>query len=253
MKKLWQNLEYKLPETQVLSKPLITEYIDKFFTFIFQEINEKEQYLVIIFRIMLASGNIKTVTKLQKLNRGNKEQLIDLINNKIGLVQDSYFNEPITSIIISYGIRKGALTESTLDLKETSTISHHIYYNNKLPISLNPEDYGKILIHDDQTYLIALKKNVELYLKVIDSNHHIKLFKNSQLMYEWIDYINLKDKSITREIGKTTIFWIGGEIKWIKVLKSFKTISKKRASSHLNQNFITMDLETLSNTVNTNK
>ena len=208
MKKLWLNLEYKLPEIQVLTKPLITEYINKFFIFIFQEIDPNKQYLVLIFRIILSSGNIKTVTKLQKLNRGNKEQLIEYINDKISLVQNSYFSEPINSIIISYGIRKGVLNESTLDIKPALNIDHHIYYNNKLPISLLPSDYGKILYQstDNLTYLIASKKNIQLLLEVKEGNHYIKYFKNSQLMYEWKDIINPIDKSITREIGKTTIF-----------------------------------------------
>ena len=252
-RKLWINIEYPLKENQILTKPLITEYIDKFFTFIFQEINEKEQYLVLIFRIKLSSGNIKTVTKLQKLNRGNKQQLIDHINDKIGLITNSYFNEPIQSIIISYGVRKGVLTESTLDLKPSENLNYHIYYNNKLPISINPLDYGTILKHTNQRYLLSPKKNVIIDLEVIDSNHHISYFKNSLLMYEWTDKINKEENSIIREIGKTTIYWKEGEIKWIKVLKNFKTISKKRASSHLNQNFITMDLETLSNKIDTNK
>ena len=255
MKKLWQNLEYKLPQTQVLTKPLISEYVNKFFTFIFKEIDPNKQYLVLIFRILLESGSIKTITKLQKLNQDSKDQLIDFINDKVNLVQNSYFSEPISSIILSYGIRKGSLEQSTLDLKSAPNINYHIYYNNHLPISINPSDYGKILYQseDNKTYLIAPKKNINLLIEVKEGNHYIKFFKNSQLMYEWIDKINLKDNSITREIGKTTIYWKDGEIIWIKVLKSFKTISKKRASSHLNQNFITMDLETLSNSININK
>ena len=72
-------------------------------------------------------------------------------------------------------------------------------------------------------------------------------------MYEWVDKINLEEKSLFRDIGKTSIYWKDGEIIWVKVLKSFKTISKKRASSHLKQNFLTMDLETLSNVININK
>lgn len=256
MNKLWSNIEYKIPTTQILTKPLITEYINKFFTFITKEIND-DQYFVFIFRIILENGSIKTVTKLQKLNANerSKEQIIEYINDKIGLVQNSYFNEPIQSIIITYGIRKGKLEQTTLDLKPSENLSHHIYYNNNLPIAIEPSNYGKIIhqSEDSKIYLIASKKNIQLLLEVKEGNYYIKYFKNSQLMYEWKDKINLEENSLIREIGKTTIYWKAGEIIWIKILKSFKTISKKRVSSALNQNFLTMDLETLSNSINNNK
>jgi hypothetical protein len=212
MKKLWSNIEYKLSNTQILTKPIISEYINKFFTFITKEIDDNH-YLVFIFRITLENGQIKTVTKLQKLNVDNKskQQIIEYINDKIGLVQNSYFSEPIQSIIISYGIRKGKLEQTSLDLISTQpNLSHHIYYNNNLPITIEPSNYGKIIFQsdDNKTYLIAPKKNTQLLIEIKEGNHHIKYFKNSQLMYEWIDKINTEENSLFRvaSLGKTTIY-----------------------------------------------
>jgi len=214
--KLWIDIEYKLENHQVLTKSLITEYINKFYKNIVSKLDSSvDQYILFIFRIILENGSIKTVTKIQKLNLddANKEALIEFVNDKINLVQESYFTEPIKSIIISYGVRKGKLEQPLIELnKSDSEKSHHVFYNNKLPLSLNPEGYGEILNQDDQTYLIALKKNIQILLKVIEGNHHIKFFKNSKLMYEWVDKINLIENSLIRDIGKTSIYWKDGNI-----------------------------------------
>jgi hypothetical protein len=252
-KKLWQNIEYKLKEFQVLTKQLITEYINKFHQEIILKIDSpEEKHLFFIFRITLENGQIKTVTKIQKLNldEESKQQIIEYIYDKITTIQDSYFSEPVQSIIISYGIRKGKLEQTSLNLKPITELSHHVFYNNKLPIALLPSHYGRIVYQSEQkdgnfTYLINPSKNIQLLLEVKEGNHYIKYFKNSQLMYEWIDYINLKENSLIREIGKTTIYCKDGEVIWVKVLKSFRKIISKKVNPHLNENFITMDLETI--------
>ena len=69
---------------------------------------------------MLENGDIKSVIKLQKLNKESKESIIEYVNDKVGLVTDSYFSFPIKSIVISYGIRKGNLPVSSLELKPAS-------------------------------------------------------------------------------------------------------------------------------------
>lgn len=222
MKKLWLHIEYKLENYQVLTEPLITEYISKFYQNIISKLDSSiDQHILFIFRINLENGSIKTVTKIQKLNLDdvNKDVLIEFIYDKITSVQDSYYSDPIKSIIISYGVRKGKI-ESSLNLESLNKDidrSYHIFYNNKLPIALTPSDYGKVVYQIEQkdgkiTYLINPKKNVQLLIEQEGNNHFIKYFKNSQLMCEWTDKINLLENSLIREIGKTTIYWKEGEI-----------------------------------------
>jgi hypothetical protein len=65
-------------------------------------------------------------------------------------------------MIISYGIRKGK-TESTIIIKE-EVKSHHLYYNHKLPIAINAEDYGPITANFNNYYWITLKRNTSLVI-----------------------------------------------------------------------------------------
>jgi hypothetical protein len=100
-------------------------------------------------------------------------------------------------------------------------MEHHLYYNHKLPIAINAEDYGPIINRYGNPIIVGLKKNILLFIdtEIVKNEkiNHIKYFKNNILNYEWTDYIK-EDGSIIREIGKTTILWKDGEIIWIKIL-----------------------------------
>ena len=108
------------------------------------------------------------------------------------------------------------------------------------------EDSGDIITQIGFTIVTTLKKNTILVINSLDNKNFIKYFKNGKLVYEWTDYLK-GDNSLIREIGKTTILWKDNEIIWTNKLKSTKPISKKRASSELNEDFITMDIETIGN------
>jgi hypothetical protein len=57
------------------------------------------------------------------------------------IYKSDYYNEtPIESIIFSYGFKKG-----TAPGKEIFNSNYQNYRNNKLVISYNPLDYGKLI------------------------------------------------------------------------------------------------------------
>jgi hypothetical protein len=71
------------------------------------------------------------------------------IVDKIGLSNEAYLPKaaiPISSIIFSYGIRDGSSTNIIgLNSSKEKNIKHQIYYKNKLPITIRPEGFGKII------------------------------------------------------------------------------------------------------------
>lgn len=246
-RKLWNNIPYELKDN-IFNKEILKKFLNEFYENIVINLSD-DQHILFIFRIELVNSDIKTTTKLLKINNESKDKdsLINYLIDAINLTQDNYNNSPISSLIISYGIRKGKIkpTISKTDHSNLANQAHiHIYYNHKLPIALKAEDYGEILQVIGQTTIVSFKKNIILIIEKEQNKNHIKYIKNGKTHYEWIDHIK-EDNSLIREIGKTTILWKDGEIIWTKKLKITKSISKKRLSSASREDFITMDIETI--------
>ncbi len=240
-KKLWNNIKQELKDN-IFNQNILKKFINEFYETEVKIITE-DQHILFIFRIVLINNDIKTVTKLLKITNDKNNNIISYLMDVINLTNNNYNNSPIKALIISYGIRKGKITPTILSKEETQ--QYHIYYNHKLPIALNAEEYGDIIDSSGDKTIISLKKNITLIIEKESNKNHIKYFKNGKLIYEWTDYLK-EDNSLIREIGKTTIFWKDNEIIWTKVLKKSKPITKKKLSSDLNEMFITMDLETIS-------
>jgi len=206
-----------------------------------------------MFRIQLEGNNLITIGKMQKLNKEDKEYYIDYIKYIINIKTEGYNSLSIKSIIFSYGIRDGLAPNK--NIKENINIKNQIFYSNKLPISLNPEDYGKIIEKDENNkYYIRTNSKIEIILKqdFIEQNkqklkiNKIKYFRNGNLILEWIDReINIEvPNTFSREIGATTYYYNNGELELKKILKKTGVFKKAKKDKKLQNNFITMDLET---------
>jgi len=211
----WNNIQYDLKDN-IFSKDILTKFINNFYDSHVKTLSSN-QHISLVFRIELINNDIKTATKLLKLdnNLENKDNLISFLFDKINLTFESYNNSPIKSLIISYGIRKGktipSLQPTPLVEREDEIKKHqHIYYNHKLPIALNPLDYGKLIGQLGDTTIVSFKKYYNLAIKTEANKNHIKYYKNGELLHDWTDYIK-EDNSLIREIGKTTFLWKDGE------------------------------------------
>jgi len=210
--KLWDNIEFPLKDN-LFNIDILNTFISKFYNSIVNNINE-DQHIIFIFKIVLINNDIKSVTKLLKINKEGKDSIINYLSNAIELTSDNYNNSPIKSLLISYGIRKGKINNLFTDpLAEEKNTSFHIYYNHKLPIVKNIEEYGNIIEKIEDRIIISLfdRKGELLSIKKVNNQNNVKYFKNGKLMYEWTDHLR-EDGSIIREIGKTTILWKDGNI-----------------------------------------
>lgn len=209
--KLWLNITEDLKDN-IFNKKILKEFINSFYEKVVDKI-EPDQHILFLFRIVLINDDVKTVSKLIKVNKeGTQKSIVSFLLDAINLTSNNYDNAPIKSMVVSYGNRKGKITPTIIEKKEV--ISHHIFYNHKLPIALKPEEYGDIINVSDNTTIISSKKNTILVIKTVTAvsdTNHIKYFKNGKLMYEWTDHIK-EDGSLIREIGKTTILWRDNEI-----------------------------------------
>lgn len=111
MSNLWNNKEYKLSSNIVITEQILSKYINLFRKEEISEIKD-DRHILFIPRLILIDNQYITLSKLIKINsqgQDNKEDILNYIMDRIGLSNEAYKSIPISSIIFSYGIRKGII------------------------------------------------------------------------------------------------------------------------------------------------
>jgi len=208
----WENIEYKLENPSNITKALLNNYLNKFWKTIMEKIST-EQHAMFILRVKFTNDQIATISHLKKINQSSKEELLQYLLSRLTLSNESYIVTPILSIIFSYGIRNGKIIpDLVIGNKETK---YQIYYNNKLPIAIKPEDYGNVLTKKNNQYIISVSKDVIIILdsqmKSKTKINKIQYLKNGQILFTWTDKI-INEYSFIREIGKSSYHYENGEL-----------------------------------------
>ena len=84
-------------------------------------------------------------------------------------------------------------------------MTYQNYKHYKLPITMNPLNYGKLILKIDELNLFILqlpKTNNILILNKDGLTNHIKIFKEGEFRFEYKDY-KLSNNSFTRTIDST--------------------------------------------------
>src|SRR6266478_9018096 len=84
----WIHVEYPCSE-QTISDKLINKMVNRLWTEKFKDLQSENKYLILMFRVTLDNGDIKTLTKLQKLRLESKEFLKKFLQLKALLIQDA--------------------------------------------------------------------------------------------------------------------------------------------------------------------
>lgn len=168
----------------LLNADIISLYIDKFWTDIFSHIHRDDspKHLYILCKVLFTERDMgyRTLGHLVKVNFKDKELYIHYIQERLGLFVDTYKSIPIKSIEFSYIEKLGEIgaNEERALFKNESDLSTHKFNNKNLPISMDPNDYGTIILsntinnhnsnseeiryvvtHDLRTYQIEIKKH----------------------------------------------------------------------------------------------
>jgi hypothetical protein len=121
----------------------------------------------------------------------------------------------------------------------------------ELPISMNPVDYGEILLNNkiqingELVNRFVVEKGTRSY--IIDSNLDNSVNKvriQGPIDLSWIDTL-ISNDVFKRDIGKSSIYFMGGERILLKKVLSAKPYTPISVNSKLNDNFVTMDMETI--------
>src|SRR6201996_959988 len=159
--------------------------------------------------------------------------------------KSEYYKESqIESFVFSYGFKEGLAP-----IKETfkENISLQNYKNNKLPISYNPLDYGKIITtfkYENYTHFVIQSKGGNLInFKQFDGYNEVEIFSEGDIMVKYNDQFIAENKFVRILDNKNFYFENNKEILFFKEMKT-KFISKLAKAKSLTHNYLVLDIET---------
>jgi len=257
MKTLFNKVVYNLSSDIILTDSVIKAYLTKFWNSTVNELftnasaEGKDIHLLALVKIGYEDGKVISLSKLTLLNQGDLEYFITRLTEELYLKLDWYKTEPINKIVIQYRIGKG---EAPIRSVVPPILQSQKYYNLNLPIGIVPQDYGLVLFTNDNNHVIKVDNKTQIIMETKveggSTVNYVKYYKNNlnEPLFTWIDTI-LSDTIVRREINKSVYLFENGVQVLHMVSKASKAISTLQVDSNINTKIITMDLETLTKTV----
>ena len=238
----WNTLEFKI-NNLVFTRDLFLSKFEKFWNTINNEFSNSN-HMFILFKIKYKGTEYATIGKLQRLNVNDKDWFFNWILNNMEFKSEYYKESQIESFVFSYGFKEGLAP-----IKETfkENISLQNYKNNKLPISYNPLDYGKIITtfkYENYTHFVIQSKGGNLInFKQFDGYNEVEIFSEGDIMVKYNDQFIAENKFVRILDNKNFYFENNKEILFFKEMKT-KFISKLAKAKSLTHNYLVLDIET---------
>jgi len=234
----WIDFKVEIKNTNFSPKLLKTK-MDIFWKEVIETKLTANQHIWLLFRLQWTDNNFVTIGKLQKLNKEDKDYILNKLIDEIIDKGGYYLETSIISLVFTYAIRKGRALEKVIN----TNIHYHNYQHHKLPITMNPLEYGKLLDKIGNTYFIQVNpKNIAI-INHYENSNEIKFFKSGELTYEYIDKW-IDNETFSRILGKKEWIFRNNEQILFNFEKSVKFIQPLIRRDTLQNKIITMDIET---------
>jgi hypothetical protein len=246
-----------------LTPEILERYINDFWTEVFYEIKDNS-YLMVLCKVQFINidQGYKTLGHLVKANFEDKEIFTDYLTQRLSILSDSYVTVPICQITFSYVIKSGKCEDSDRTLLSDLTdkeLGFHNFNNMNLPITMDPFKYGivevsKIIEENGNTFeRFIVTNNNKTYRIDVYNNGINKVTILGSIKLSWID-TKIDSDFFKREIKKSTIYFMDGEVILRKKELNYKPFKKLSKTINLINEFYTMDIETITEKVSeTNK
>jgi len=245
---------YPIANNLPLTNEILVSYICKFWEEMFTDIKDTK-HLLILCKVHFTENEqgYRTLGHLRKVNFTDKELYIEYLTQCLNTINDSYLSQPISDITFSYIIREGLCTDTSralLNLNDKVNATHS-FNNMNLPISMDPTDFGEIQSHsyietNGVTYHRFIVMNGTRIYRIDRSLDKITNIVTllGVLNLTWTD-TKVSDDLIKREIKKSTIYFMDGEIVLRKQILPARPFRRLQVDSKIVNNFYTMDIETI--------
>lgn len=237
-KYIWKDLIFNI-NNKIFTKILFENIFNKFW----KEIEEKfteNNHMFILFKVKYSNKEFSFIGKIQRINKNEAIWYIKHVLENMKFKSEYYNETPIESFVFSYGFKDG-LTPSKEIVNTELKLQN--FKNTNLPISMNPNDYGTIIIQNELNYIIQDNQGQTINLSKYDDHNEVEFFRNGVSLIKFTDTFISKNKFMRIIDNKKYWFENNKEILFTSEMKT-KFISKTMPAKKLVNNFITLDIET---------
>lgn len=242
----------------ILTNEVLETYINNFWINIFNYMmleGKNTKHLMLMCKVEFSESELgyRTLGDLRRVNYLDKELFVEYLVNRLGLLNESYISHPISKITFTYIVKNGLATDNRRLLQDLTTKASttHRFYNLNLPISMNPSDYGTIKLDNyiqicgDSVHRLNVVSGKRSYLIDVSNKGLVNNVSIEGIIdLNWRD-IKISEDIFKREIGKSVIYFLGGEKVLRKKLLNAKPFRKVSTNTALNSEFITMNIKTI--------
>jgi hypothetical protein len=234
---------YLVNSNQTFTNEVLASYITRFWNEVYAPIvpNNEVKHLMVLCKVQYSGSDsndsrlYKTLGPLRRVGFEDKDLFIDYLVERLGILIESYNPQSISKIVFTYVIKEGGVSTNDRALLQDLTdkdLPVHVFNKIKLPISMNPGDYGKVLVSSIvggfTRYIVTSNKRIfQIDVSLNKLINNVVILGLSDL--RWTDTL-LADGTIKREIGKTTLYFLDGEVILQKKelnAKSFKRFRRR--------------------------
>ena len=157
--------------------------IDIFWTNIVVKYVSENQHIYFLFNIQWSSGESEYLGRIQKLNKEDKDYILDKIIYEMVDRGDYYEPEAIISLVFKYSIREGRALREQINFNT----NYSRYPRHKLPITIDPLKYGNLMTKIGNIYIMQVnQKNIAIITQKDDVNE-VEYFTSGELKYKYTD------------------------------------------------------------------
>jgi len=209
-------------KNKVFTKELLNNNLNKFWNEIVENKLSDNQHIWFLFRLKWADGTYVTVGKLQRLNKEDRDFILEFIINEIEDKSEYYKTTNIISMVFSYNIKNGRAKENLI-LENIINIPYQDYQHHKLPITINPLEYGKLIEQIDNKYWIQINKTNSVIINQVNNVNEVKFYRSGELKYIYSDKI-INDLTFIRCLDNKQFTFVNNELVLLTVEKTSKFI-----------------------------
>ena len=173
---VWNTVNFNI-NNRIFTKNLFENIFSKFWKGIENKFTD-HNHMFILFKIKYVNGEFATIGSLQRINNSDKDWYINWIINNMEFKSEYYNETQIEQFIISYGFKDGKIGNKNISV---SNLSFQNYKNNKLLISFNPLDFGKVInitkLGIETLYILQSKDNLIFKILSSEKQNSIEIFK----------------------------------------------------------------------------
>lgn len=246
---IWNDHAYSLNNI-LLTKNIIRIHLNKFWNDVMNHLTD-DQYVILLFRIQFEDGIYATLNHLQKINKNDFKELLDLLSDILDIKSEEYHSTPIKNVIISYKIipaDKLVLHKSKLvtNIKKRKVTTYKFYGYN-LPATMDYNLFGNVLTKINNKIIIAKTNSSFIYsIEIFDNYNNVEILHNQKVILKFKDMKNdLNNLSTFNRLIKNQEYVFKNGLLIVKKLnRNSSYLESVNISKNLIEKFITLDIET---------